>query len=75
MFAFLKRQLKTKTGKFALGIIGGSLLDGVARKTVGVGVAEIPFAGNILDGILGAEVSTAMMGFSFLRDGKAKQGE
>lgn len=73
MFKFLKRQLKTKTGKWALGIIGASVLDGVSRQTIGVGVHEIPLAGVIVDKILGPEVSAVMMGFSFQRDKEAKK--
>ncbi len=72
MFNFLKRQFATKTGKYVAGIIVGSALDGIARKNLGVGVAEVPFVGEILDNVFGSQTSAMALGFSYLRDEKAK---
>lgn len=72
MWKFLKRQLKTKTGKYAFSIIGASLLNGVLQKTVGVSVNEVPLAGPILESVLGPEISSLMLGLTYLRDKQAK---
>ncbi len=73
MFKFLKRQFRTKTGKYTLGIVGGFILDGIAMKTMGVGLNQVPMAGMILDKIISPEIASVMMGFSLLRDQKAKE--
>lgn len=68
MWKFLKRALKTKQGRFMAGVVGGAILDGVARKTIGVSVSDIPLAGAILDSILGPEVSSGLVGLQLMRD-------
>lgn len=73
MWKFLKRQFKTKTGKLAIGVIGGSILDGILKSTVGISAVDIPMAGPIIESILGPELSTGFLGLAYLRDAKAKE--
>ena len=75
MFSFLKRQFKTKTGKLAMGVIVGGLVDMVAMKTVGTGVSSMPMVGEAMSGMFGLDAGALAMGAMFLRDGAAKKGE
>jgi len=73
IFRFVKRQVKTKTGRYALGIVGGFGLNTLSMNTMGVGIDQVPFAGGILNSIFCPEVASTMLGFAYLRDQKAKE--
>ena len=73
IFRFVKRQAKTKTGKAALGIITTTLADTASRSVFGVGVADIPVAGPVIEMMIGPVQAEAATGFMFLRDKQAKK--
>ncbi len=67
MWAFLKRQFKTKTGKYAIGIIAGA----VVANNAPPGLAQ--FIPAIVEQVLSPEVAAGMGGIMFLRDKAAKR--
>ncbi len=67
MWAFLKRQFKTKTGKYGLGIIAGAIIANNAPP----GIAQ--FIPAIVEQVLSPEVAAGMGGIMFLRDKAAKR--
>ncbi len=67
MWAFLKRQFKTKTGKYAFGIIAGAIVANNAPPAIA------QFIPAIVEQVLSPEVAAGMGGFIFLRDKAAKR--
>lgn len=67
-FPFIKRQLSTKTGRWCLGIVVGTIADSICKAKLGVGINAIPIAGPVLDKLFDPEVSAVLMGVSFMKD-------
>ena len=67
IFRFFKRQLKTKTGKYGIGIIAGA----VVANNAPPGVAQ--YIPALVEQVLSPEVATGMGGIMFLRDKAAKR--
>ena len=66
---FFKRQAKTKTGKYGIGIIAGAILANNAPPGI---VQYIP---AVVEQVLSPEVAAGMAGVMFLRDKAAKKDE
>lgn len=64
---FIKRQAKTKTGKYALGIIVGAIIANNLPPGV---TAYVP---GIVEQVLSPDVAAGMMGIMFLRDKAARR--
>lgn len=67
IWRFFKRQLKTKTGKYGIGIIGGAIIANNAPPEVA------QFIPAIVEQFLSPQVAAGMGGVMFLRDQAAKR--
>ncbi len=67
MWPFLTRQFKTKTGKYALGIIAGAVVANNAPPAIA------QFIPAIVEQVLSPDVAAGMVGLMFLRDKNAKR--
>jgi hypothetical protein len=70
MFAFLKRQLKTKTGQFGTALIVGTVANSIFGNPETANTAL-----QIVNNLFTPESGILGMGAMFLRDGNAKKGE
>lgn len=75
MWKFLKRQLKTKTGKGALTLLTGVVVNSVFGEEIGAKAAPIitDTAVSIVDQTFCPESIGLGLLAMFLRDGKAKE--
>lgn len=75
IWRFFKRQLTTKTGKAALGILVGAVVNSVAGDEIGAKAA--PVVTDTVVGIVNGALSPEMIGISllgmYLRDRDAKK--
>ncbi len=76
MFSFLKRQLSTKTGKGALGLLAGVVINAVAGPEIAAKAAPVvsDTVVSMANGMFCPEAIGLSVLAMFLRDGKAKAG-